>query len=162
VHRADVVRQTDIHTFELFVPELSASELEVPVGKLKSYKSPGVDQVAAELIQAGGETLRSEIRNLYSWCGTRKNSLSSGKSQLYLFIKRVVKLTLVIVEAYDCCQLHKHFSFILFCGRIPYADEIIRDHQCRFRCKRSTTNQMFCIHHILKKVGVIIQCVVCF
>jgi hypothetical protein len=28
------------------------------------YKSPGVDQIPAELIQAGGETLRSEIHKL--------------------------------------------------------------------------------------------------
>jgi hypothetical protein len=58
------VRQTEIHTAEPFVPEPSASEVEVAIGKLKRYKSPGVDQIPAELIQAGGETLRSEIRKL--------------------------------------------------------------------------------------------------
>jgi hypothetical protein len=45
------------------VPEPSASEVEVAVGKLKRYKSPGSDQIPAELIQGGGETLRSEIHN---------------------------------------------------------------------------------------------------
>jgi hypothetical protein len=34
------------------------------MGKLKRYKSPGVDRIAAELIQAGGETLRSKIHKL--------------------------------------------------------------------------------------------------
>jgi hypothetical protein len=51
-----------MHTAEPFVPEPSASEVEAAIGKLKRYKSPGVDQIPAELIQAGGETLRSEIR----------------------------------------------------------------------------------------------------
>jgi hypothetical protein len=37
------------------VPEPSLSEVEVAIGKLKSYKSPGTDQTAAELIQAGGD-----------------------------------------------------------------------------------------------------------
>jgi hypothetical protein len=46
------------------VPEPSTSEAEVAIGELKSYKSPGVDQIPAELIQAGGETLRSEIHKL--------------------------------------------------------------------------------------------------
>jgi hypothetical protein len=46
------------------VPEPSASEAEVPTAKLKRYKSPGVDQIPAELIQAGGETPRSEIHKL--------------------------------------------------------------------------------------------------
>jgi hypothetical protein len=31
---------------------------------LKRYKSPGSDQIPAELIQAGGETLRSKIHKL--------------------------------------------------------------------------------------------------
>jgi hypothetical protein len=47
-----------MHTAEPFVPEPSAAEVEVPVGNLKSYQSPGVDQIQSELIQAGGETLR--------------------------------------------------------------------------------------------------------
>jgi hypothetical protein len=64
VHGAGGIRQTEIHTAEPFVPEPSASEVEVAIGKLKRYKSPGVDQIPAELIQAGGETLRSEIHKL--------------------------------------------------------------------------------------------------
>jgi hypothetical protein len=54
VHGAGDVRQTEIHTAEPFVPEPSASEAEVAIGKLKSYKSPGFDRVSAEQIQAGG------------------------------------------------------------------------------------------------------------
>jgi hypothetical protein len=53
-----------MHTAEPFVPKPSVSEVEVAIGKLKRYKSPGVDQIPAEIIQAGGETLRSEIRKL--------------------------------------------------------------------------------------------------
>jgi hypothetical protein len=30
------------------------SEVEVAVGKLKRYKSPGADQIPAEMLQAGG------------------------------------------------------------------------------------------------------------
>jgi hypothetical protein len=46
------------------VPEPSAAEVEVTVRKLKRYKAPGSDQIPAELLQAGGETLRSEIHKL--------------------------------------------------------------------------------------------------
>jgi hypothetical protein len=54
-----------MHTAEPFVPEPSASEVEFAIGKLKRYISPGVDQIPAELIQAGGGgTLRSEIHKL--------------------------------------------------------------------------------------------------
>jgi hypothetical protein len=64
VHGAGGVRQTEMHTAEAFVPEPSASEAEIGVGKLKSYRSLGVDQIPAELIQAGGETLHTEIHKL--------------------------------------------------------------------------------------------------
>jgi hypothetical protein len=53
-----------MHTAEPFVQEPSASEVEVAIWKLKRYKSPGVDQIPAELIQAGGEALHSGIHKL--------------------------------------------------------------------------------------------------
>jgi hypothetical protein len=37
------VRQKDIHTAEPLVPEPSLVEVEIAIGKLKSYKSPGTD-----------------------------------------------------------------------------------------------------------------------
>jgi hypothetical protein len=43
VHGVDGVRQTEIHTAEPFMPEPSASEVEVVIGKLKRYNFPGVD-----------------------------------------------------------------------------------------------------------------------
>jgi hypothetical protein len=64
VHGAGGVRQTEMHTAEPFVPQPNTSEVEAAIGKLKRHKSPGVDQIPAELIQAGGETLRSEIHKL--------------------------------------------------------------------------------------------------
>jgi hypothetical protein len=44
------IRQTEIHTAEPFVPEPSATEVEVAISKLKRYKAPGSDQIPAELI----------------------------------------------------------------------------------------------------------------
>jgi len=45
------VRQTEIRTAEPLVPEPSASEA---IEKLKSHRSPVIDQIPAELIKAGG------------------------------------------------------------------------------------------------------------
>jgi hypothetical protein len=65
---------------------------------------PGSGQILAELIQAGGETLLSDVHKfLNSVC----NCLISGRSLLlYQFTKRVVKLTVVIIVGYHCYQLH--------------------------------------------------------
>jgi predicted metalloendopeptidase len=64
VHGVHDVRQMDIHMAETLVPQPSLVEVEIAMGRLKSYKSPGTDQISAELIKAGGETLYSEIHRL--------------------------------------------------------------------------------------------------
>jgi hypothetical protein len=64
VHGVNNVRQAEIHTVELLVPEPSVSEIELAIDKLKSHKSPGNDKIPAELIKAGGRTISCEIHRL--------------------------------------------------------------------------------------------------
>ncbi|PNF38673.1 hypothetical protein B7P43_G01198 [Cryptotermes secundus] len=64
VHRVSAARQTEIHTAEPLIPDPSPLEVESAIAKLKRYKSPGSDQIPAELIRAGGEILRSKIHKL--------------------------------------------------------------------------------------------------
>jgi len=40
------------------------SEVELATVKIKSHKSPGIDQIPAELIKAGGRTISAEIHKL--------------------------------------------------------------------------------------------------
>ena len=61
VHGDNDVRQTKIHTAESLVPYPSAFDIKMVGGQLKRYKSPRTDQIPAELIEAGGRTIRSEI-----------------------------------------------------------------------------------------------------
>jgi hypothetical protein len=62
VHRVGDVRQIEIHIAGPLVCDPSPFEAEIAIAKLKRYKSQGSDQTPAELIQAGGETLWSEIQ----------------------------------------------------------------------------------------------------
>ena len=55
------VRQIEIHTAE---PEPSAYEVELAIENIKSHKSPGIDQIPAELIKAGDRTFRGAIHKL--------------------------------------------------------------------------------------------------
>ena len=64
VHEVNNVRQAEIHTVEPLVPEPSAFEVELAIEKLKNHKSPGIDQIPAELIKAGGRTIRCVIHKL--------------------------------------------------------------------------------------------------
>jgi len=62
IHGINVVTQTEMDTAEPLLTEPSSFEVEIATEKLKTYKSPGTDQILAELIQAGGNTLCSEIQ----------------------------------------------------------------------------------------------------
>jgi len=46
---------------------------------------------------------------------------------------------------------YKILSNTLLSRLIPYAKEIIGDHQCGFRCNKSTIDHIFCIRQILEK-----------
>ena len=57
MHGVKDVGQAEIHTAEPLVPEPSAFEVELAIGKLKSHKLLGIDEIPAELIKAGGGTI---------------------------------------------------------------------------------------------------------
>jgi hypothetical protein len=61
VHGVSDVRQTEIHIAETIEP--SAFEVETAIEKLKRHKSPGIDQIQAGLIKAGGRTICSRSMN---------------------------------------------------------------------------------------------------
>jgi hypothetical protein len=54
-------RQKYVHTAEPIVPEPRPFEVVLAIERLKRHKSPGIDQIPAELIKIGGTTIRSEI-----------------------------------------------------------------------------------------------------
>ena len=74
------VGQAEIHTAEPLVPEPSATDVELAIDKLKSHKSPGIDQIPAELLKQGVEQLVWRFVNLLLLFGIRRNYLKSGRS----------------------------------------------------------------------------------
>jgi hypothetical protein len=63
VHGINDVRQTETHTATPTMPEPNAFEVEMDIEKLK-HKSPGFDQIPAELIKAGSRKIHSQIHKL--------------------------------------------------------------------------------------------------
>jgi hypothetical protein len=125
------VRQTKIHTAKSFVPEPSASEDEAVTGKLKGYKSPGGDQIPAELIQAGGKTLHSEIHKLIKLIWNKEKLPHQWKEAIVVPIHK--KSDKTDCSNYQVISLlstsHKILSNILLARLTPYADEITGEHQ---------------------------------
>jgi hypothetical protein len=123
VHVVSNGRQTEMHTAKALVPELSAFQVEMAVEKLKGHKSPGIDQIPADLIKAGGIKIHSEIH----------------------------KLITSIWNKEELPEEYKILSNDLLSSLTPYAEEITWDHQCGFRRNRSNTDHTFCIRQIFEK-----------
>jgi len=81
VHGVRDVRQEEIHTAEPLVLDSSAVEVALAIEKLKSHKSPGIDQIPAELIKAGVEKFAWRFMNLLLLFGRRRNCLKSGRNR---------------------------------------------------------------------------------
>jgi hypothetical protein len=58
VYGVSDVRQTEIHISEPPVPEPSAFQVEMATENVLRHKSPAIDQIPAEMIKAGGRTIR--------------------------------------------------------------------------------------------------------
>ena len=123
------------------MPESSAFEVEMFIEKLKKPKSPGIDQILAELIKVGGRTIRCEIHKLIISIWNKEELPEEWKEPIVVPTYRKGDKT-------DCSNYrgtsllpstYKILSNILLSSLTPYVEEIIGDHQCGFRRNRSTT-----------------------
>jgi hypothetical protein len=142
----------DIHTAEPLVPEPRLVEVEIAIGKLTSYKSRGTDQIPADLIKAVDETLYSEIHKLTcSICNKEELPQQWKESVIVPIYKKGNKTDCNNYRGISLLSTaYKILSNILLSRLTPYVNEIIGNHQCGFRCNRST-DQIFYIRQILEK-----------
>jgi hypothetical protein len=161
VHGVHDVGQLDIHTAEPLVPESSFVEVEIAIGKLKQYKSPGTDQILAE---------------------SRRWKITFWDTQTYSFYMEQGGIATAVESIYYCtnswkgdktnCNNYRGISLLSTAYRIlsnilramliPYGNEVIGNHQWGFpfRRNRCITEQIFYIRQMLeKKWDIIIQCI---
>jgi len=153
VHGVSNVRQTEIRTAEPLVPESSAFLVKSAIEKVKGHNSLGTNQIPAELIRAGGRTIRSEIHKFINSVWKEEELPEKWKESITVPIYKKGDIT-------DCSNYrgisllpttYKILPNILLSRLTPYAEEIIGDRQCGFRRNRSTTDHTFCIRPILEK-----------
>jgi len=104
VHGVSNAKQTDIHTAGPLVLELSTFEVEMATEKLKEHKSPGIDQIPAELIKAGGRKIRSEIHKLIISTWNREKLPQARKESIIVPIYKKGDKT-------DCSN-YRHISLL--------------------------------------------------
>jgi hypothetical protein len=111
---------------------------------LKKYKSPGSDEIPAEL-----------IHKLVNSVWNKEELPDSGRSLLlYQFTKKVTNLTNNYRGISLLSTSYTILSNILLPRLSPYIDETIGDHQCRFRHNRSNflhspdTGEKMAVHEL--------------
>jgi hypothetical protein len=105
---------------------------------LKRYKSPGSDQIPAEMIQAGGKTLLPEIHKVINSIWNKEELPDQCSPLLYQYTKNGDKS--------DCSN---HRGILLLSTSYKMLSNIL------LSSLRSTTGQIFCIRQILvTKMGV--------
>ena len=137
VHGVNGVRHTEIHTAEPLLPEPSAFEVKLAIENLKSHKSPGIDQIPAELIKLGYRTIHYEIHKLIISMWNKEELPEECNESITVPIYKKVNKT-------DCSS-HRDISFLpttyktlsntLLSRLSPYGEEIIGEHQCGFQHK---------------------------
>jgi hypothetical protein len=135
IQGANDVRQIEIRSAETLVPEPSAVEVEVAIEKLKRHKSPGIDQIPAELFQAGGRTFRCEIHKLINSIWNIKELHEEWKEFIIVPVyKKADKTDCGNYKGMSLLSNTYKISFSILLSMLTlYEEEIIEDHQRGFR-----------------------------
>jgi len=116
VHGADDVRQRVIHTVKPLVPEPSAFDVGMAIGKLKRYKSSGIDQIPSELIKQGAEQFTLRSINLFILFGLRRIVPEEWKESIIVPIyKKGVRRNCSKYRGITFCPLRTKIYPTFFC-----------------------------------------------
>ena len=120
-------------------------EVEIAVASLKKGKSAGVDNIPAELVRAGGETMIDVLTEICNRIWRTGEWPTPWTQSLIITLPKKGNLQL--------CQNHRTISLISHSSKVmlkvilnrlkPQAEEIIAEEQAGFRAERSTTEQIF-------------------
>lgn len=129
------------------------SEIEEAIKTLKKRKSPGVDNITSELVQAGGVSMVDQLHNICNRIWSTGTWPTPWTKSLIITIPK--KGNLQKCNNYRTISLICHPSKVLLriiLNRLkPYAENIIAEEQAGFRAGRSTTEQIFNLRILSEK-----------
>ena len=103
--------------------------VELAIEKLKSHRSPAIDQIPAELIKAGGRIIRGAIHKLIIAVWNKEELPEKWKELVIVHIHKGDKTECNNYRGISLLSnTYKILSNILLSRLIPYAEEIMGDH----------------------------------
>ena len=128
-------------------------EVEIAVASLKKGKSAGDDNIPAELVQAGGETMIDVLTEICNRIWRTGEWPTPWTQSLIITLPK--KGNLQLCQNYRTISLISHSSKVMLkviLNRLkPQAEEIIAEEQTGFRAGRSTTEQIFNLRILCEK-----------
>ena len=104
------------HTAEPLMPEQSVFDFEMAIEKLKRHKSPGTDQILAEMIKACSRTISTEIHTLINSVWNKEELLEKWKESIIVPIyKKNDRTDCSNYRACHFCQPHTQFYLSSCC-----------------------------------------------
>ena len=128
-------------------------KVEVAVASLKKGKSPGVDNISAEFVQAGGETMIDVLTEICNRIWSTREWPTPWTQSLIIILPK--KGNLQLCQNYRTIRPISHSSKVMLkiiLNRLkPQAEEIIAEEQTGFRAERSITEQIFNLKILCEK-----------
>ena len=128
-------------------------EVEIAVASLKRGKSTGADNIPAELVQTGGETMIDVLTEICNRIWRTGKWPTPWIQSLIITLPK--KGNLQLCQNYRTISLISHSSKVMLkviLNRLkPQAEEIIAEEQAGFRAGRSTTEQIFNLRILCEK-----------
>jgi sorting nexin-29 len=128
-------------------------EFENAIAALKKNKSPGVDNLQAELLKYGSKELARKLYNVILQIWVKEEIPNKWNISIICPIHK--KGDPLECHNYRGISLlntaYKELSNILFRKISPYAEKAIGSYQCGFRKDRSTIDQIFSLRQIMEK-----------
>ena len=128
-------------------------EVEIAVASLKKGKSSGVDNIPAELVQGGGETMIDVLTGICNRIWRTGEWPTPWTQSLIITPPKKGNLQL--------CQNYRTISLISYSSKVmlevilnrlkPRAEEIIAEEQAGLRARRSPTEQIFNLRILCEK-----------
>ena len=145
---SDISQESNIE-----VGPITENEVKKAVDKLKNNKSPGIDEIPAELLKNGGETLIYKLTNLCNLCWGKQHVPEDWKKGVIIKLPKKGDLsscgnwrgvTLLSVPGKILCSILLH--------RLrDCLDLKLRGEQAGFRPGRSCSDQIFVLRNIIEQ-----------
>lgn len=137
---------------EVEVPELSHEEVAQASKAMKNNKSPGNDEIPAEMWKYGGESLYERMYQLVKTIWNKEEIPSKWKESIVIPLHK--KGDKMQCNNYRGISLlptaYKIYTRVVYWRLLQYAEEIIGEYQSGFRPGRSTIDQVFVIRRLME------------